>query len=116
MTAAAYNYNDVHVCSPHVPPLSLPGTFPIDTTKTRLQVQGQQRDALCRHSRYSGMSHALLSITREEGVRALYGGCVWVELQGEGVCGLAVESINCVCMYMYVYLIPCLLLAWMWSG
>jgi hypothetical protein len=50
------------------------GTFPLDTTKTRLQVQGQQRDAVCRESRYRGMTHALLRIVREEGVRALYGG------------------------------------------
>jgi solute carrier family 25 protein 14/30 len=50
------------------------GTFPLDTTKTRLQVQGQQRDALCRQSRYRGMTHALLRIAREEGVSALYGG------------------------------------------
>jgi solute carrier family 25 protein 14/30 len=50
------------------------GTFPLDTTKTRLQVQGQQRDAVCRESRYRGMTHALLRIAREEGVRALYGG------------------------------------------
>ena len=52
------------------------GTFPLDTTKTRLQVQGQQRDALCRQSRYRGMTHALMLIAREEGVRALYGGYV----------------------------------------
>lgn len=50
------------------------GTFPIDTTKTRLQVQGQQRDVLCQQSRYRGMTHALTHIAREEGVLALYGG------------------------------------------
>lgn len=54
--------------------LRIAGTFPIDTTKTRLQVQGQQRDALCQQSRYRGMTHALTHITREEGVLALYGG------------------------------------------
>jgi solute carrier family 25 protein 14/30 len=52
------------------------GTFPIDTTKTRLQVQGQQRDVFCQQSRYRGMTHALMHIAREEGVRALYGGYV----------------------------------------
>ncbi|XP_065332236.1 mitochondrial uncoupling protein Bmcp [Cloeon dipterum] len=44
------------------------GTFPIDTTKTRLQLQqgcGQ---------RYRGMLHALVNITKEEGFRALYSG------------------------------------------
>lgn len=50
------------------------GTFPIDTTKTRLQVQGQQRDVLCQQSRYRGMTHALTHIAKEEGVLALYGG------------------------------------------
>lgn len=50
------------------------GTFPIDTTKTRLQVQGQKLDVLNRQTRYRGMSHALLRISREEGFRALYKG------------------------------------------
>lgn len=50
------------------------GTFPLDTTKTRLQVQGQKKDASCRQSKYRGMTHALLRIAKEEGVRALYGG------------------------------------------
>ena len=53
---------------------SLVGTFPLDTTKTRLQVQGQRMDELCRSSRYRGMMHALLRISQEEGVRALYKG------------------------------------------
>ncbi|XP_018584146.2 brain mitochondrial carrier protein 1 isoform X1 [Scleropages formosus] len=47
------------------------GTFPIDLTKTRLQVQGQTH---CAEVRYRGMFHALLRIGREEGVRALYSG------------------------------------------
>lgn len=50
------------------------GTFPLDTTKTRLQVQGQRMDELCRPSRYRGMVHALFRISQEEGVRALYKG------------------------------------------
>ena len=60
------------------------GTFPLDTTKTRLQVQGQHMDQLCRSSRYRGMVHALMRIPQEEGVRALYKGwalpclCGWV--------------------------------------
>lgn len=52
------------------------GTFPLDTTKTRLQVQGQRMDELCRSSRYRGMMHALMRISQEEGVRALYKGYV----------------------------------------
>ncbi|KAG9265895.1 brain mitochondrial carrier protein 1 isoform X1 [Astyanax mexicanus] len=47
------------------------GTFPIDLTKTRLQVQGQSQ---CMEVRYRGMFHALLRIGREEGIRALYSG------------------------------------------
>lgn len=50
------------------------GTFPIDTTKTRLQIQGQKLDGRFSVVRYNGMFHALSRITREEGVRALYSG------------------------------------------
>ena len=50
------------------------GTFPIDTTKTRLQIQGQKLDGRFTAVRYNGMFHALSRITREEGVRALYSG------------------------------------------
>ena len=54
--------------------LILLGTFPIDTTKTRLQVQGQITDEACREVRYRGMIHAFFRIYQEEGVRALYNG------------------------------------------
>ena len=52
------------------------GTFPIDLTKTRLQVQGPSH---CMEVRYRGMFHALRRIGQEEGIRALYSGwvCVW---------------------------------------
>ena len=50
------------------------GTFPVDTTKTRLQVQGQVADKACRGVKYRGMSHALLKIYSEEGLQALYRG------------------------------------------
>lgn len=50
------------------------GTFPIDLTKTRLQVQGQSH---CMEVRYRGMFHALFRIGREEGIRALYSGWVY---------------------------------------
>uniref|UniRef100_G1MSJ2 Uncharacterized protein n=1 Tax=Meleagris gallopavo TaxID=9103 RepID=G1MSJ2_MELGA len=46
-------------------------TFPVDLTKTRLQVQGQSADARFREVRYRGMFHALFRICREEGGRAL---------------------------------------------
>lgn len=50
------------------------GTFPIDTTKTRLQIQGQKIDARFTELKYRGMSHAFFRILREEGVLALYCG------------------------------------------
>uniref|UniRef100_UPI00398F71A0 brain mitochondrial carrier protein 1 isoform X1 n=2 Tax=Pristiophorus japonicus TaxID=55135 RepID=UPI00398F71A0 len=50
------------------------GTFPIDLTKTRLQVQGQIIDSQYKEIKYRGMFHALLRICKEEGLRALYSG------------------------------------------
>ncbi|XP_076043337.1 uncoupling protein Bmcp mitochondrial isoform X2 [Oratosquilla oratoria] len=51
------------------------GTFPIDTTKTRLQIQGGKCDqGKVVATRYRGMLHAFLRISTEEGIRALYFG------------------------------------------
>lgn len=50
------------------------GTFPIDTTKTRLQVQGQVIDAQLTNLKYRGMLHAFFRIFKEEGIQALYSG------------------------------------------
>lgn len=50
------------------------GTFPIDTTKTRLQIQGQKIDQTFSQLRYRGMTDAFVKISREEGPRALYSG------------------------------------------
>ncbi|KAH9514639.1 hypothetical protein Btru_023162 [Bulinus truncatus] len=50
------------------------GTFPIDTTKTRLQIQGQVMDAQLRDLKYRGMFHAFVRIVREEGPLSLYSG------------------------------------------
>lgn len=50
------------------------GTFPIDTTKTRLQIQGQKIDQTFSQLRYRGMTDAFVKISREEGLRALYSG------------------------------------------
>lgn len=50
------------------------GTFPIDTTKTRLQLQGQVIDAKQKEIRYRGMLHAFVRISREDGIKALYNG------------------------------------------
>ncbi|EFX82458.1 mitochondrial uncoupling protein Bmcp-like [Daphnia pulex] len=62
------------------------GTFPIDTTKTRLQIQGQKLDGRFTVVRYNGMFHALSRITREEGVRALYSG-IWPALLRQSTYG-----------------------------
>lgn len=50
------------------------GTFPIDTTKTRLQIQGQTIDTRLTELKYRGMTHALSRILREEGPNGLYSG------------------------------------------
>lgn len=50
------------------------GTFPLDTTKTRLQIQGQKLDKKYAYLKYSGMTDALVQISRQEGVGALYAG------------------------------------------
>ncbi|XP_013383541.1 kidney mitochondrial carrier protein 1-like [Lingula anatina] len=50
------------------------GTFPIDTTKTRLQIQGQKIDAQHAQLKYRGMMHAVIRISSEEGLRSLYSG------------------------------------------
>lgn len=50
------------------------GTFPIDTSKIRLQVQGQFIDKSLQTLRYRGMSHAIFKISQEEGITALYNG------------------------------------------
>ncbi|XP_067647645.1 mitochondrial uncoupling protein Bmcp [Eurosta solidaginis] len=52
------------------------GTFPIDTTKTRLQIQGQKIDQTFSQLRYRGMTDAFIKISQEEGLRALYSG-IW---------------------------------------
>ncbi|XP_063983896.1 mitochondrial uncoupling protein Bmcp [Diachasmimorpha longicaudata] len=50
------------------------GTFPLDTTKTRLQIQGQKLDKKHATLRYSGMTDALVQISRQEGFKSLYCG------------------------------------------
>ncbi|XP_026480987.1 mitochondrial uncoupling protein Bmcp [Ctenocephalides felis] len=52
------------------------GTFPIDTTKTRLQIQGQKIDHRHAELKYKGMTDAFIKISQQEGVRALYSG-IW---------------------------------------
>lgn len=52
------------------------GTFPIDTAKTRLQVQGQRIDTKFSQLKYKGMFDCFITISREEGVKSLYSG-IW---------------------------------------
>ncbi|XP_055385825.1 mitochondrial uncoupling protein Bmcp [Condylostylus longicornis] len=52
------------------------GTFPIDTAKTRLQIQGQKIDPIFSELKYCGMIDAFIKISKEEGISALYSG-IW---------------------------------------
>lgn len=52
------------------------GTFPIDTTKTRLQIQGQKLDKKHAKLKYNGMVDCGLKIFRQEGFSSLYSG-IW---------------------------------------
>lgn len=52
------------------------GTFPIDTTKTRLQIQGQKIDANHAKLKYNGMVDCFLKIAKQEGFASLYSG-IW---------------------------------------
>ena len=49
-------------------------TYPFDTSKTRLQIQGQTADSRLSAMRYRGMSDTLVTVVREEGVSALFSG------------------------------------------
>jgi len=49
-------------------------TFPLDTAKTRLQLQGQARDKRWVQVRYRGTLHCLGIMVREEGLRYVYKG------------------------------------------
>lgn len=53
------------------------GTFPIDTTKTRLQIQGQAIDPRHVQLRYTGMVDCFVKISQQEGIPALYRGYVY---------------------------------------
>lgn len=52
------------------------GTFPIDTAKTRLQVQGQKQDVSHAELKYRGMTDVFVKTYKQEGFRALYAG-IW---------------------------------------
>lgn len=49
-------------------------TFPIDTAKTRLQLQGQAKDKRHSSTPYRGMLHCWKTVATEEGVKVLYSG------------------------------------------
>ncbi|CAH1104687.1 unnamed protein product [Psylliodes chrysocephalus] len=52
------------------------GTFPIDTTKTRLQIQGQKLDKNHANLKYRGMVDCFIKIAKQEGFSSLYSG-IW---------------------------------------
>lgn len=100
------------------------GTFPIDLTKTRLQVQGQTH---CMEVRYRGMFHALFRIGQEEGIRALYSGweltiCIpgsSSQLRGylyNLCCGLGVFKKTDRCNKLNIDGIKHTWSAWVWRG
>jgi solute carrier family 25 (mitochondrial carrier), member 14/30 len=62
------------------------GTFPIDTTKTRLQIQGQKMDRQHSELKYRGMIDAFSKISKQEGVGALYSG-IWPAVLRQSVYG-----------------------------
>lgn len=79
--AVATDYKLIHkcekqpiICISQICLLKSVGTFPIDTTKTRLQIQGQVIDSAHAKIKYRGMLHAFTRIFSEEGVAALYAG------------------------------------------
>lgn len=49
-------------------------TFPIDTAKTRLQLQGQVKDLRHQTTPYRGMLHCWQRVAAEEGLSVLYSG------------------------------------------
>merc|ERR1719494_1152258 len=49
-------------------------TFPLDTAKTRQQLQGQVGDSRWSSLRYKGIAHTLITIGREEGLTSIYRG------------------------------------------
>ena len=49
-------------------------TFPVDTAKTRLQLQGQNCDQAWTRQRYRGMLNCLVTLVREEGLASVYQG------------------------------------------
>jgi len=49
-------------------------TFPLDTAKTRQQLQGQVGDSKWSNIRYRGIVHTLVTIAREEGLTSIYRG------------------------------------------
>ena len=49
-------------------------TYPIDTAKTRLQLQGQDVEKRWKELKYRGMTNCIRTIIKEEGVKAVYQG------------------------------------------
>lgn len=56
-------------------------TFPVDMSKTRLQIQGQVADVRLSELKYRGMTHTLVTVARQEGVLSLFTGAKFALLR-----------------------------------
>lgn len=56
-------------------------TFPVDMSKTRLQIQGQVADARLSTLKYRGMTDTLITVARQEGVSSLFRGAKFALLR-----------------------------------
>lgn len=82
--------------------LCILGTFPIDTTKIRLQVQGQVANKSLSELKYRGMFHALLTITKEEGFTALFNG-IKPALLRQATYGTVTITLKCLVYEPFIY-------------
>lgn len=71
-------------------------TFPIDLTKTRLQIQGQKLENIS--IKYKGMFHCFKVVLKEEGMSALFSGYFIAACQP---CRLFCSLFNLVCLIYY---------------
>uniref|UniRef100_A0A8C5XIA0 Solute carrier family 25 member 14 n=1 Tax=Microcebus murinus TaxID=30608 RepID=A0A8C5XIA0_MICMU len=77
------------------------GTFPVDLTKTQLQVQGQNINVRFKEIKYRGMFHALFRIYKEEGVLALYSGIAPALLRQASYGTIKIEIYQTSVIYTY---------------
>ncbi|XP_019944159.2 dicarboxylate carrier UCP2-like [Paralichthys olivaceus] len=51
-------------------------TFPLDTAKVRLQIQGESKSSVVQRARYRGVFGTIFTMVKTEGARSLYSGLV----------------------------------------